>query len=139
MGVAYDGIGSTLVMESERGIWKAGRRCPDITLASSSISQPQRLYETVVYGQFSVLSIGGPLRESWPEVSRTTKRYILLPIVDGLHGASNSSGQSTSIFESQDVHGGENFVVVVRPDMYIGCVGSESDAVSYLSQFVASK
>lgn len=137
MGVAYHGVGSTLVKESERGIWKAGRRCPDIILSSANIPEPQRLYNTVIYGQFSVLSVGGPLRKSWSEFPGNIKRYTILPVLDGLPCAGNSVEGSTLIWESQEVHADEYFVVVVRPDMYIGCVGSESDALTFLSQTVA--
>lgn len=130
MGVSYDGTGSALLTESEQGFWKAGRRCPDLVLHQRDCNDEIRLYSTVAYGQFSILSIGGPLNQRWSNLSVSMARYAVLPADQ----EANDAGELT--FRSPDVQPDEHFVAVVRPDMYIGFVGTEDDAVSYLSKTV---
>lgn len=131
MGVAYDAIGSPLVTESEQGIWKAGRRCPDVVLQSAEQTEPQRLYSTVRYGKFLVISLGGPLQNSWSEFQDKVKPYCIVPTGQSLSGAVKSGAPT---FECEQVKPDEKLVVVVRPDMYIGYVGTEEDSKSFLSK-----
>lgn len=132
MGVAYDGSGSALITESEHGIWKAGRRCPDVVLSTpGSPVESRRLYSTLVYG-FSLLSCGGPLEEDWSRLDGEISTYRLLAV-----GAGSDLKTETEVsrtFETSEVHPDERFVVVVRPDTYIGYVGTESGAAAYLLQ-----
>lgn len=132
MGVAYDTSGSSLIVESEHDIWKAGQRCPDLLLSSSSgFSDSIRLYSTVRYGQVSILSIGDPLRESWPTSSDMCVRYIILA------DKQQNAADTNTAFKCQDIQSDARYVVVVRPDMYIGYVGAETNALSYLSQLIS--
>ncbi|KXT06106.1 hypothetical protein AC578_1326 [Pseudocercospora eumusae] len=134
MGVAYDECGSPLVTESQNGIWKAGRRCPDIILHSGSESR--WLYSTVTYGQFSVLSCGRPLTEEWSHFEDISTRYTLLPASSKAADFPSSADGKTLTFVSEDIDPQEQFVVVARPDMYIGYVGTEKQAMEYLSRSV---
>lgn len=132
MGVAYDETGSALIESSERGIWKAGRRCPDIELLRTESSDAARLYSTIAYGQFSILSIGDSLKHDWPQYHVALARYTIL---SGNQEGSSRDGLS---FTSPDVQPDERLVVVVRPDTYIGYVGTEQGAISYLSKVLGS-
>lgn len=135
MGVAYGDCGSPLVTESQNGIWKAGRRCPDIILHSSG-SESRWLYSTVTYGQFSVLACGRPLTETWSDFEDICTRYTLLPASSEEADRSLSADEKTLTFVSEDIDPREQFVVIARPDMYIGYVGSEKQALEYLSRAV---
>ena len=130
MGVAYDKTGSALIEESEYGIWKAGKRCPDIEISSGGSADGIRLYSTIVYGQFSIMSIGNPLKQTWPELPVTLARYTVLPPGQG---GDSSIGLT---FTSTDVRPGERYVAVARPDTYLGYVGSEEGAISYVSRIL---
>ncbi|KAI0169582.1 FAD binding domain-containing protein [Hypoxylon sp. FL1284] len=155
MGVSYYSIGSPLVVESERGIWKAGRRCPDLTLISPRLAegQPQkrqRIYSVARYGQFLMLDIGGS-----KDAGQALERYR--PMADVLtlkraascaangdrdtNGSAVGSGLANGqddhhcqIFESDLVTSDESFTVVVRPDMYIGYVGDNEGVLGYMSR-----
>lgn len=129
MGVAYDGMPSALLTESEKGIWKAGRRCPDLYLCVPRSNEAKRLYASVSYGRFLVFSVGAPQDASLRRFKDVTTLFRLfhnsqVPAEQDGEGATYGSDVAIP---------GEKFVVVVRPDMYIGCVGTEADAESYLS------
>jgi phenol 2-monooxygenase (NADPH) len=127
MGVAYDGMPSALLAESEQGIWKAGRRCPDIYLNVPRSIESRRLYSSVSYGRFLVISIGGLQDTSLRRFQDVTTPFHLFPSNEVPADADEKT------FGSDIAIPGEKFVVVVRPDMYIGCVGSEAAASAYLS------
>lgn len=130
MGVAYDGSGSALVTESEHGIWKAGRRCPDIVLSTPGYPEKsRRLYSTLAYG-FSIVSCVGALKEDWSRFDGKTSMYRLVPVAS----STGTEEKMSQTFECSEIHPDERFVVVVRPDTYIGYVGTESSAAAYLSQ-----
>lgn len=137
MGVAFDGINSPLIIESEHGIWQAGRRCPDIVLRATEHTNETRLYSTVKYGQFSVLSVGAALNEGWPNLPISLARYTIFSADRSEYRVScgTISGKGLT-FESPDVALDERCVAVVRPDMYVGFVGSKAEAISYLSKTV---
>lgn len=133
MGVAYDGCGSALITESEHGIWKAGRRCPDILLSKPGNPDGwRRLYSTLAYG-FSIISCGGAI--SRLETSGKASIYRLLPLGET---DCSGNGQDSCTFQASEIHPGEQFVVVVRPDTYIGYVGPEAGASAYLLQYGGS-
>ncbi|KAG8163836.1 hypothetical protein KVR01_005754 [Diaporthe batatas] len=134
MGVSYDEVGSELIQNSSSGLWIAGKRCPDIELTpvASESKQATRLYSIVEYGKFLVLSIGGSPEEgstsSFEDVARV---LTLLP--EGA-AASPSTGEA---FSSGLIGSGESFTVVIRPDMYIGYVGTGSGWRDYLGTVFA--
>lgn len=134
MGVSYDEVGSELIQISSRGLWIAGKRCPDIELTpvASDSQGATRLYSIVEYGKYLVLSIGGPLEEgstsSFEDVARV---LTLLP--EG-SAASPSTGEA---FRSGLIGSDESFTVVIRPDMYIGYVGNGNGWRDYLATVFA--
>lgn len=131
MGVSYDGLGSELITESERGIWKAGKRCPDIYLTRVGKKDPERLYSLVSYGRFLIFTIGG--QQSDHSFSDISTYFTLLP--EKTEGASTTDTVvEDGVFSSDVVSGGERFVVVVRPDMYIGYVGDGDAWKEYLAE-----
>jgi hypothetical protein len=109
MGVNYNEFVTPLVQGAEQGIWKPGYRCPDVTLKTDA-GETTRLYAVVAYGHFIVLSIGKRISADLvPSVV-----YNILP-----HETANQAD-----FTANWVKAGDSLVVVVRPDMYVGYVGS---------------
>ena len=116
MGVSYDGLDSPLVKESEIGIWKAGKRCPDVEVSVDG--KQTRLYNIVSYGNFMLLEIG------------TTKPSAIQMAIslDGVLSRYRiTTGGETSAPEANFTSlvgewatEDEPLYVVVRPDMYIG-------------------
>ncbi|KAF9878656.1 FAD binding domain-containing protein [Colletotrichum karsti] len=136
MGVSYDGTGSPLVQGSTQGIWTPGRRCPDVYLTPSSEQEPKRLYDLLAgkYGKHVVLKIGrqetdGPApADGLKDVARF---FRVTP-----HNAetrTTSIEDSSSLFSAEWVGSDDEFVVVVRPDMYIGYAGQGEGWKEYLS------
>ncbi|KZL84342.1 fad monooxygenase [Colletotrichum incanum] len=142
MGVSYDGTGSPLIHESSRGIWTAGRRCPDVSLTPASDEEPKRLYDLVSskYGKHLVLKIGR--RSNGPALSGGLQELVRLfnvvphqaePRRTGVDGSPATDSFYTADWAADD----DDFTVVVRPDMYIGYVGQGDgwrDYLSYLTQ-----
>lgn len=129
MGVAYDGTGSVLVAEGEQmGIWKAGLRCPDLVLSRPGAGGEGRLYSKVEYGKYLVLSVGGV--DTGSEFAEATMRFSLLPSAEAWQASGGPSEENR--FVGEDVKEGEQFVVVVRPDMYTGYVGTGEGWKDYL-------
>ena len=126
--MSYDGLGSELISESERGIWKAGRRCPDIYLSQAG-GDTKRLYSMLSYGKFLVLAIG--TRQGCHRYfTDVCTHFTLLPEVPA-QGEANGHSKKTSVednvFSSDIVTKDDTFVVVIRPDMYIGYVGDGTE------------
>lgn len=120
MGVDYGQFSTPLVQGVEHGIWKPGYRCPDVTITKGS-GEATRLYSNVSYGNFIVLSIGTYL-DTEP-ISATT--YTILPTetADGSKEFTESK-DGDKIFTADWVKANTSYVVVVRPDMYVGCVSN---------------
>ncbi|KAI0839474.1 FAD binding domain-containing protein [Hypoxylon sp. FL0890] len=134
MGVSYDGVGSELIRESERGIWKAGKRCPDIWLTRAG-GEATRLYSMVSYGKYLVLFLGEQDIQTF--LKNITTYFILRPNNAGqneANGHSNGLKDQVDVFLSDIVTAEDNFVVVVRPDMYIGYVREGDGWKGYLEQ-----
>ncbi|KOS22161.1 Phenol 2-monooxygenase [Escovopsis weberi] len=134
MGVSYRDLGSPIVDSSEHGIWKAGDRCPDVTLRKSAFADgvhedaaPEtRLYSQVSYGKFLILVVGkhDGVHAVPPETYHDIARHItILPAQESGSGVSNGQMSSGEAFTAEWAKRGESFAVVVRPDMYIGHVG----------------
>lgn len=135
MGVSYDEVGSELIHVSSRGLWIAGKRCPDLELTpvAGTSQEATRLYSIVDYGKYLVLSIGGQLEEgSTSKFGDITRALTLLPASSD--GAPQPTGEA---FRSELIGADESFTVVIRPDMYIGYVGTGNGWTDYLATVFA--
>ncbi|KAH0601869.1 hypothetical protein MHUMG1_00748 [Metarhizium humberi] len=129
MGVTYRESGSPLVQASEHGIWKAGNRCPDMILNKADGAET-RLYTETTYGKYLVLHIGGAPAPDFG-FSDIVIHYTIRPASESAAGGDDSSRTYTADWASKD----DAFVVIVRPDMYLGFVGGSSDeAKAYLKE-----
>ncbi|KAI1658649.1 FAD binding domain-containing protein [Daldinia decipiens] len=135
MGVSYDWTGSELIEDSEQNIWKAGKRCPDIQLIGVGTNEVVRLYSITSYGKYLVLFVGeSGVLQSFRDICT----YLILragaSVQAPVNGHSNGSQDEPRIFSSDIVTTQDNFIVVVRPDMYIGYVGKGDGWKQYLGQ-----
>ncbi|ODA80875.1 hypothetical protein RJ55_03835 [Drechmeria coniospora] len=126
MGVAYDEFDSPLVHKSEHGIWKAGRRCPDLLLRAEGRDGTTWLYQETTYGKFLVLLIGkhekvhlGHGDVAVPYRIRPENAAVSESVVQDLE---------FKTFTAEWAREGDSFAVVVRPDMYIGHVGEDVES-----------
>lgn len=134
MGVSYDEVGSELIHISSRGLWIAGKRCPDLELTpvANGSQEATRLYSIVEYGKYLVLVIGGqPEGGSTSRYKDNTRALALLP------PSSGGVQSAEDVFTSEVIGAGESFTVVIRPDMYIGYVGEEDGWKDYLGTVFA--
>lgn len=127
MGVSYDSVGSELITESERGLWKAGKRCPEIFVSRPGDEKTVSLYSKFKYGNFLILWVGGKGRTQ-PSANSNETHFNLLP-----SGANGADSEGT-VLTSEVIQPDDDFVVVVRPDMYIGYVGQGKGWEEYLAQ-----
>lgn len=134
MGVSYDGSGSPLIEESTHDIWTAGRRCPDVYLLPSGQQEPKRLYEVLAgqYGKHVVLKIGGDGKSpaSADSLNGVARLFKVAP-----HSAEGRTTGDADVveFSAEWAKEDDEFVVVVRPDMYIGYVGQGEGWKQYLA------
>ncbi|KAK7423359.1 hypothetical protein QQX98_001150 [Neonectria punicea] len=131
LGVSYDGLSSPLVKESQHDIWKAGDRCPDIIMTPASGVESIRLYTMATYGKFLVLFIGKHLESAFDYGSVTDSYHILPADEQTEQQGQTGEFQTTAVgkrFTADWVKVEDSFVVVVRPDMYIGYVTSDDDS-----------
>lgn len=156
MGVAYDEVGSELISETisktaEKtpghqlaSCWVPGRRCPDLNLipaAPGGSQQGSRVYSLVEYGKYVVFLFGQANLETdtTSSVGANATFYKVLP--PGTTTTVPKKGVYT--VAEPDVAGSsetDSFVVVVRPDMYIGYVGegaADAGWKSYLAEVFA--
>ncbi|CAN8101412.1 unnamed protein product [Discula destructiva] len=128
MGVSYDAVGSELIAESTSGLWKAGKRCPEVFFQNGE-NEPTTLHSMVKYGKFLILSIGGKSQDDGsPHFSDNAVHLTLLPT------GGHSDDSEGPVFTSDIILPDEKFVVVVRPDMYIGYVGQGNGWKDYMSR-----
>ncbi|KAH6674038.1 FAD monooxygenase [Plectosphaerella plurivora] len=143
MGVSYDAVGSALVRDSSVGIWKAGHRCPDVYL-TPALKQggARRLYSILSrgYGKHLILRIGqhddvgrGGSEEDTEHRagSHRARTFRILP--RDAAGKDAATSPSVEVFWADWVRASDNHTVVVRPDMYVGFVGSDEGAAECLS------
>ncbi|KAI1212016.1 FAD binding domain-containing protein [Annulohypoxylon truncatum] len=113
MGVSYDGIGSEIIAESERGIWKAGKRCPDIWVTPIGSNEATRLYSITSYGKYLILFLGA---QDIQKLFGNICTYFILRPSDAAqtetNGHDNGSNKQPGIFLSDVVTSEDNFVVV---------------------------
>jgi hypothetical protein len=124
MGVAYDTMGSPIVEESEYGIWKAGRRCPDVVLSKPDSDGDIWLYSQVTYGKYLILAIG-----DHPEQALAHEDVaVLFNILPSSATADSVVTSKVRTFTADWTGADESYAVVVRPDMYIGYVGADIES-----------
>lgn len=152
MGVSYTGIESPLVVESRIGIWRAGERCPDISLGSPNPSFEvcnsaiqKRLYSTVGYGRFILFLVGDQQIQIPPYGLGTGYAFDIIMLLrtgafpthtidfDGIDFS--AFFWRVKFWLTEVVGPDDSFAVVVRPDMYIGCVGECATCIKYLDSF----
>ncbi|KKP02914.1 hypothetical protein THAR02_04979 [Trichoderma harzianum] len=124
MGVAYDGMGSPTVEESEHGIWKAGKRCPDVVLSTPESDGDIRLYSQVTYGKYLILAIGNHPEQALDHQDAA----VLFSILPSSATAESVVTSKARTFTADWTEAGESYAVVVRPDMYIGYVGADIES-----------
>ena len=122
MGVAYDDCGSPLVQPSERGMWKAGFRCPDVIISPVNGGEALRLYSEVSYGKYIVLALGG-MAAIDVGFSGTVFQLSIVGTASSFDNIKRDR-----VYKAAWVDKEEAFFVVVRPDMYISCVAENLDS-----------
>ncbi|KMU75794.1 FAD monooxygenase [Coccidioides immitis RMSCC 3703] len=135
MGIAYHDLGSPAVRESEVGIWKAGRACPDILLTTPGASESRYLYSIVTYGKYMVL-VAGDHGGHFNTFKSLVRWLRILPKADEQNCHLN--GESELSYLAEVVKEGENYAIVVRPDMYIAYAGTAEGATEYLAEIFVS-
>ncbi|KAK1964630.1 putative monooxygenase [Colletotrichum sublineola] len=143
MGVAYNGMGSPLIRESSRGIWTAGRRCPDLYLTPATEKEPRRLYDLLSskYGQHLVLKIGRQADGlALPrDLQDLTRLFQIAPReATATRGTGLDESSATESFTADWAAEEDDFTVIIRPDMYIGYVGHGEGWRDYLSYLTRS-
>lgn len=144
MGVTYDWVGSELIQEPAAGArpdipacWTAGRRCPDVQLVAAEDGRASRIYSLAEYGKYIIFLFGEANLETdtttWPGAANATF-YKVLPTGSPVLP---QSGKGTYSVVGPVLGESDSFVVVVRPDMYIGFVGEADGWKSYLAEVLA--
>ncbi|KAF9776902.1 hypothetical protein IL306_004847 [Fusarium sp. DS 682] len=123
MGVNYSEYATPLVQGIEHGIWKPGYRCPDVVMTAAS-EETTRLYQNVAYGDFIVLAVGKRL----PTGSVSAPVYSILPngVTNG-HTECHQDRDGDKTFTADWANNEDSLIAVVRPDMYVGYVGTGED------------
>ncbi|KAM6510511.1 hypothetical protein FSOLCH5_010952 [Fusarium solani] len=121
MGVSYNEFPTPLISGEEQGIWRPGDRCPDMVLATGS--DETRLYSSVSYEKFLVLSIGQHLKDA-PGNDQVSV-FTVLP--QGVTNGHHELAKGEIVFSADWADASNPLVVVVRPDMYIGYVSQSVD------------
>ncbi|KAL9946835.1 hypothetical protein ACHAQF_002735 [Verticillium nonalfalfae] len=138
MGVSYDGIGSKLIHDSSVGIWTAGHRCPDLYLMPTLDAEAKRLYSLLSYGRHLILHVGRPESRAGGEANKAisdgvARTFRVLPRPEGAEAHADVS-PGVEVFWANWVRPTDNYVVIVRPDLYVGFVGNnDQEWRNYLS------
>ncbi|PTB65520.1 hypothetical protein BBK36DRAFT_1141478 [Trichoderma citrinoviride] len=132
MGVAYDGMESPAVQESEHGFWRAGKRCPDVVLSKLEVDGDVWLYSQVTYGKYLMLAIGNHPEQvlAYEDVA------VLFNVLPSSARAEGVATSKANTFTADWAEPNDSFAVLVRPDMYIGYVGADIESCQrYLDRF----
>ncbi|CAH0040471.1 unnamed protein product [Clonostachys solani] len=150
MGVSYQDMNSPLVVESTHSFWTAGKRCPDVEVTDAPHGKTHRLYSAVEYGKYALLFVGKH-PEGRVGYEKVASCYSILPRSSDdtapVPQGSGEAGEQTlsreageKVFEADWVTQEDSFVVVVRPDMYIGYVGTDEQGwKSYLDELFSQE
>ncbi|KJZ69007.1 hypothetical protein HIM_11609 [Hirsutella minnesotensis 3608] len=134
MGVSYETFDSSLVWASEHGIWKAGHRCPDVAL-QTAYGKNTQFYSETSYGKYHVLLIGSHPSSDVGH-GDVAAIYRISPAKTTSSEGSLSAFGAARQFQANWAKDGDSFVVVVRPDMYIGYVGKDVDSCKLYLDFL---
>jgi hypothetical protein len=130
MGITYSGCGSEIVQESGTGAWKAGHPCPDFDVVVPEDTTPKRLYSRVTYGNF-LFFVKDDITDHVGKFGQLVTDIKLVP----KHAIGESASGGPLVYATDFVSDEDSFsAAVVRPDMYIGYVGTVDGAVKYLEQ-----
>lgn len=142
MGVTYSGLGSACVREGERGVFKGGERCPDLWLQDQD-GEASRLYQKFRYGRYMVLAIGHAADVDTDSFDTETVGVMRIQPLKALGvgvemkregGEVNAESCWPDTYGCSYVKVGESFLVLVRPDCYIECVGKADDVLGYFRE-----
>ena len=126
MGISYENLSSPLIHESRHGMWRAGHRCPDVPLVHGGSGGERWLYDLVTYGRFLVLSMGDRNRNSnglGPASHQDLITvYDIQPATSKNDRPPRTDDKDGQVFRAEWLREDDRFVVIVRPDMYIGLV-----------------
>ncbi|CAI6049547.1 unnamed protein product [Clonostachys chloroleuca] len=150
MGVSYQDMNSPLVVESTHSFWTAGKRCPDVEVTDAPHGKTHRLYSAVEYGNYALLFVGKhpegrvgyeKVASCYSILSRSSDDTAPVPQGSGEAGEQTLSREAGGkLFEADSVTQEDSFVVVVRPDMYIGYVGTDEQGwKSYLDELFSQE
>ncbi|KAJ4338997.1 hypothetical protein N0V95_007890 [Ascochyta clinopodiicola] len=147
MGVQYADVKSPLVSGSERGVWQAGHRAPDLWLRDSRARDDGRLYQQFVYGRYVVLLIGAAATAGEEEWEVKMPQFLsLLRLTElkarnvGVIGAPESANKEegrdgdAETFGCSYVRPGDDYAVLVRPDCYVEIVGEVGEVRRYVEE-----
>ncbi|KAF2019988.1 hypothetical protein BU24DRAFT_419586 [Aaosphaeria arxii CBS 175.79] len=126
MGVKYTGLDSPLVIQSQRSIFEAGYRCPDLWLQTPGAYGASRLYEKIVYGRFTLLIIGDSPASRNITSGNILTTFQLRPL------SRKKEDNDEEFFGCALVKEGESYAVLVRPDTYIAQVGEVEELTAYM-------
>lgn len=141
--MSYAGLGSKMVVESERGMWKAGCRVPNVWLECERMGWKERggrrMYQVLEYGRYCIILVGSERGEVRVRVDAAEflKVVRLEPLDARSVGIGAEVKQSidadgkgeTEMYGCADVEDGKAFAVLVRPDCYIEHVGMADEVL----------
>ena len=136
MGITYENLESPVIHDSEYGLWKAGRPCPDFQIKiPGSPDDGKWFYQAVEYGKFRVLVSG----EHSGDFGKFNDLVVWHKLVNREKGQQTVlNGESSSTYLTDIVKADDEFAVVVRPDMYIAYAGTVAGATAYLEEIFAN-
>ncbi|KAL6704709.1 hypothetical protein ACN47E_007991 [Coniothyrium glycines] len=142
MNVKYDGLHSPLVVESENNIFKAGHRCPDLWLQGSTFESSYRLYEKLIYGQYTLLLLGSQVSKLDVGEYDDILNQIHLRPLGKVANAIDNRGRCEEVDRPEISYGcshvrmDDDFGVLVRPDTFIMKVGKMHEVLSCLQAVI---
>ncbi|KAJ3525003.1 hypothetical protein NM208_g11828 [Fusarium decemcellulare] len=128
MGISYEGLQSPAIRDSQHGLFTAGQPCPDLYLTLDGQPTANRLYSMVEYGKYLVLAIGDP---PMPKV-KLSESIVWLSIQAETTEGPPTANVGNKSYRANFVGRNDSYTVVIRPDMYVGCVASDGSWKAYL-------
>jgi len=140
MGVQYSDLDSPLVRESEKGVWKAGHRAPDLWLHDKKTQDSIRLYQKMTYGRYMLVLVQSAraVKVLRPGFITTLRLDSLRSLGVGMEREPDKDEEKTTCdkeaFGCAWVKKGEEYAVLVRPDCYVEFVGEVDEGIAYVSE-----
>jgi phenol 2-monooxygenase len=140
MGVQYSNLDSPLVRESEKGVWKAGHRAPDLWLHDKKTQDSIRLYQKMTYGRYMFILV-----QSTKKIKVTRLEFMTMVRLEslrsmgvGMEREAEKDEEKTTLdkeaFGCALVKKGEEYAVLVRPDCYVEFVGEVDEGITYIAE-----